>query len=286
MKRTYPWSAVLMFGLVLSAAAHAAPVSRDAYPGSVLVHYVKLTGHGGDNDEQRRALLLEYEGCVGRNKVLGRAVQPLQADQIPAVRLPVEHEIYYSANRTLSVKRGVLYIIDQANCALRTREHHMQILRSSIGKCDIDVIRNEARGRCDSAAHARASASDSASAADASAVDMGKVPSYLRAQVETQIKQTRQQLQRSGTKTVAGHQCTVYRLESGHSEKCVANPPSPFAIPAAPFNEGLPGILLAVTQPAMTLEAQQVTLNLRVSENLFTVPAGAKIYSAAGEGKR
>lgn len=292
MTRFHPGLAIMACCLPLCAGGlRAEPASHEAFPGTdVLAHYVKLKGHGLDNDRQLASLMDEYAACAKANELAGKPVQP--PPKLPEERLPVEHEIYYSANRTLSVKRGVLYVIDRDTCALATRKHHIHVLRSSAGKCDIDLVRNEARGECDSAAHARAPASRTA-AAKVPAVDMEKVPPHLRARVEEQLKQMKAaqpagsgaagQAQRAGSKTVAGHQCTVYRLESVQAEKCVAHPPSPFVIPAAPYNEGLPGILLQVRQPAViALDAERVTLNLKVSEQLFSVPRGARIFSAGG----
>lgn len=297
-------TASIMAVILLMASRHAEPAWHDVHPGSdVAVHYVRLTGYGGDNDVNRKNLIDTYRACADLQAGLGKPVKALPPEGAPAVVSTQEIEIYYAANRTLTVKQGALYDIDRGTCALVAIPHRMLELRSAAGRCDIDLIKKEARGQCDASAHERAAALSSASAPDAKvpAIDLGKVPPRMRAQVEAQLERLKQLPGREQTapaaespailqrKTLVNTPCEVHRHEALRSTLCIARLASsperllnPYPIPAAPLNGGIPGLLMEAKTPALTLQAQQVQLNLSVSKTLFEIPADVKVKSGTG----
>jgi hypothetical protein len=233
---------------------------HDEHPGAgVPVHYVRLTGHGGDNDANRRNQQAMYDSCAKARIAAGQPVPPLPAGGIPALISNQDIEIYYAANRTLSVSRAQLSTVDPVSCELKTSANLTLRLTSSVGRCDIDLVRKQARGVCDASAHEHAAiALPRRAAAD----------------------------QPAGEKTVLGMSCDVHRAAAVSTEICVAEPTpasdhplDPFPIPADPFNAGHPGLLLQVDSPALTLRARDVRLNLSVSHDVFALPPGLDVKS-------
>lgn len=296
--------APVMAAFLLTASHNAEPAWHDSHPGSgVAVHYVRLTGYGGDNEVNRKNLIETHKACADTQAAFGKLAKALPPEGVPAVISTQEIEIYYASNRTLTIKQGTLYDIDRGNCALIAIPHRILELRSAAGRCDIDLIKKEARGQCDAAAHERAAASSMtyAPSGKAPAVDLSKVPPQMRAQVEAQLERLKQMpraqqdaptagIAATGQrKTLANTPCEVHRHEALQSMLCIATPaPSPerplnpYPIPAAPLNGGIPGLLMAAKTPALTLQAQQVLLNLSVPRDLFAIPADVKINSGAG----
>ena len=121
-------------------------------------------------------------------------------------------------------------------------------------------------------------------------VDMAKVPLELRAQVDSQMERLKQ-LPPSSSKAssvpsgvfriIADYKCEVQVHSSLNYELCIAHPTSSFAIPAASLNAGTPRLLLEAKSPALTLGAQQVIMDLRVSQDMFALPPGVQILSSA-----
>jgi hypothetical protein len=268
-------------------AQHASAAWHEQFPGrGVQTHYVRLTGYGGDNAVNRNDLLIAHTGCAERNRFLRKPVEPLSPDDIPAIPRPIDVEIYYTANRTLTVTHGQTYRIEFDTCALTIFEHHMLRLVSGIGRCDIDLLKKEARGECDTDSHRRAPALVRGVASQPSAIDVSKLPPHLRAQIQARLDQLNQVPKATSntnpsttrnTKTIAGHECEIVRLTVNSGEKCIANPSSSFVIPASPFNAISPGLLLETKNYLMTLLAQQVSLHMEVPEAVFNVPQGVTI---------
>ena len=84
----------------------------------LIVHYVHLTGYGGDNDVNRRNLLLDYQGCVDVHKAFGNPFNPLPPSGIPPIVEAFDIEIYYSSNRVFIVSHSTANLIDFDACAL------------------------------------------------------------------------------------------------------------------------------------------------------------------------
>ena len=297
----------IAFGIVAGMALGAQDARaawHDEHPGSdTEVHFVHLTGHGGDNDENRRNLLIEYQACVDRKRASGLAASPLPAGGIPPVVFVADNEIYYSPNRVLLVTQNTRYFIDQAACELRAHSKKILEFGSVIGYCKIDMGTRKAIGACDEKAHEQAPNSTMAKIAPGKVpvVDLDKIPPQMRAQVAAQVERLKQLPQGSaglpvtelvttgGYKTIAGYRCESYRAEALRSEKCIAHPRSSFPIPAAPLNGGIPGLLLGVDSPALTLRAHDVKMSMTVSKSLFAIPSGIQVTNVrvpgAGAGR-
>jgi hypothetical protein len=241
---------------------------HEQQPGSdVPVHYVRLKGHSGDNEQNRKLLLIEHQACVARKAAFGQPYQPLDPRAVPPVISSRDVEIYYAANRTLTVTQGVAYQIDFDTCALKQVTGRTLKLLSSIGGCDIDFSKKQAKGACDTNAHAQ-SPSISHLTRPRPPPDTSQAPLPLE------------------TKTIGNTPCQVHRHAALNTEVCLANPTpaqghalKPYPIPAAPFNGGNPGVLIDHQSPALTLKLQDIHWNMSVSEKLFTIPADFKVIS-------
>ena len=292
-------STLMVATLLATQAALAA--WHDQQPGSgVAAHYVRLSGFGGDNVVNNRNLLVTYRACTETQTALGRPFESLPAQGMPAIVSTHEIEIYYSTNRTLTIKQGTLFSIDGKTCALVITPHRFLELRSGAGRCDIDLLKNKAVGNCDASAHAQATGWSGVKqpSASMSAMDLDKVPAQTRVQVRTQLDELRRRSapttpdagsHSTETKEVANTGCQVYRNLTVATELCVANPTptalnplAPYPIPAAPLNAGIPGILIAAKTPALTLVAQEVRWNLSVSPDLFNLPTDARNRATPG----
>lgn len=285
--------------VMLPRAAHASIDGQTE--GSVPVHYVRLTGYGGDNDVNRKNLITDQHACVRVLAAFGRSAKALAPNEVPAVIAVVETEIYYAANRTLTINQGILHAIDDDTCALIEIPHRIAKLASSIGRCDIDLIKKVARGQCDAAQHEQAIAHTTR--VRPPKVDLDKVPLAMRAQVKAHIERLQQLGQatpempeaaasEAERKVVAGMPCEVHRNDAVNVALCIASRPAsgtrplvPYPIPIAPYNGGNPGILLETRSPAITQQAQQVRLNISVPRALFMIPADVTIKTIP-EGRR
>ncbi|RZI43942.1 hypothetical protein EGT07_00460 [Herbaspirillum sp. HC18] len=282
---------------VLLLFAHEAQCGwHDKFLGAdVPVHYVHLTGYGGNNDTNRKNITETHKACFSLHMSLGKPAIPLPPEGVPPIISTQDVELYYASNRTLTFKQGTLYDIDGETCALRASPHKVLELRSSAGRCDIDLIRKEAVGQCDAIAHRRAPASVSPGrdGARVPIVDFSKVPPEMRAKVEEQLAKLKREsgaetgMQPAGTglrKTVAGIACEVHRHEPLQSTLCIAKPVplpdrplNPYPIPAASLNGGVPGLLVEAETPTLILHAKEVRLNIAVSEDLFAIAPDVKV---------
>lgn len=260
MKLAHCLVPVLTIGVALLGVQGAAAAWHETFLGDgVAVHYVRLTGHGGDNEANRRNVLAMHQGCVDVNTAMGNPSKPLPAGGVPPVVSTKEIEIYYAANRTVTIKQGTLYDIDLTDCALVGTVHHIVEFAWYGGSCDADLIRKQARGFCDAAA--------------------------LAASAVAPLRPVSPNLGSEETRVVAGTPCQVHRFDPRY-ERCIAHPgplqaSNPNPIPAAPFNGGVRGLLLEANTPALTLRAQEVRMNLSVSNELFLLPPGMKINPGA-----
>jgi hypothetical protein len=91
-------------------------------------------------------------------------------------------------------------------------------------------------------------------------------------------------LQPVQTRAFAGYRCESYRADALKSERYIAHPWSPFPILAVPFNAGIPGLLLDMENTVWTLHAQEVRMNLPISNDLFAIPGGLKKENIASSG--
>lgn len=259
----------------------------------LVVHYVYLTGYGGSGDRaaKRKALLSEHKSCTEFLTALGKPAKPLPAEGVPNDVDDQEMEIYSSANRVLVLTQGHLHSISRDDCSLKAIPNHFFKLYSALGKCEVDLIRKEAIGKCNSQEHERAPASQMVNTLARPNIDLSKLPPQVRAQLK-RLKQPQGGLDSALTangahKSIAGYPCQSYRSDLVRMEVCVAMPTgasaSPFPIPASPFNGDIPGLLLETKSPFMTLHAEQVRMNLPVPNSLFAIPKGVKIKPWGGQ---
>lgn len=283
-------------GLLVSAQVLS--FAGDGYrDGDVPVHFVSLKGYGGDNAVWRKELLESHRACVELLSKLGKTPVPLPPTGIPAHVLSEQIDIYYAANRTLSVSQGVLHSIDFNNCALTETPHHITAISSSAGKCDIDHVRREARGMCDMSAHRKAKLRAPAHAFPPSPQPkLDHLSAEQRKLVEDQLKKmsgilpsTRGSIglmrATEEVRQIAGMHCTVWQAAPDPDWKlCIASlasHPTKSLQPALPdaghFNSGVPGLLLEAKTAPLTLKAEKASLNQTIPESRFNVPAGFKM---------
>ena len=280
--------AMMLIGLTVIVKETQAARYEDHQGKDLIVHYVHLTGHDGDNDVNRRNLLLDYQACVGGHAAFGQAYNPLPASGIPPVVVSEDIELYYSSNRVLRVSQSNIYFIDQTACDLASKLKRMLELNSVIGSCKVDLNARKAIGACDEKAQERAPDSTLAKIAPAKMppIDLHKLPPNMRAKVAAQIDQLnkspggpagRGTLLPAGSKTIENYACTIYRASALKTEVCIAHPKSSFPIPASLMNGGIPGLLLEVHSAALTLQAQEVKMEMPVAKSIFAIPSGIKV---------
>jgi hypothetical protein len=281
---------VSVFLAVTVAAASAAPAAwSDRHPGQdVVVHYVRLTGRGFDNKWERDFLQMKYDACSERNRREGRAVTPLPEGGVPKEPAPTAIQIYYSANRTLTVTEGKIYEINFDTCALEVSPLHHLTLMSAAGLCRANLVKATAVGTCDERTHrdAPTATPQQPGMPGLPKLDKSRMTPHMRAQVEAaEVTVSMYQPRASSlpptgeTRQFAGEQCAVYRHDALRDEKCIARPESGFFIPASVYNGAIPGLLLQQDSPGMAVTAQQVTMDMKVSHSLFSLPPGVKVRS-------
>lgn len=241
---------------------------HDDHSGSgIAVHYVRLTGYGGDNDVNRRNLVLTQRACVDNHARSGKPFVSVPPSAIPAIVQVHEVEIYYAAQRTVTIQHMTLNDIDFDTCGLLAIVNRVMKITSVAGKCDIDLIRNVALGMC------------------GGSLSIPGWPSVLPRRIPASPVG-------SEYRTIAGTTCRV-RVSAmlANWQTCLATAESnpaqqfdPYPVAIAPLNGGEPGLLLETRTPVLTLQAQEVRLNLSVAPALFEIPAGARINP--GEGAR
>jgi len=281
-------SAFLPALFLISAIQPSQAALYDEHPGSdVQVHYVYLVGYSklaSTTEIDRQNLLDSHAGCVEISKKFNKPYKDLPAEGIPELIHPLDMEIYYSSNRTLTVLKGSRLFVDVSTCEIKPNLHHTRELLSAIGRCTIDLVKKEAWGVCDIDAHASAPNSKRSSLpSDRSMSDLSKVPPHLRAGVMAQYERTN----KSGVapvltgeqKTIADYKCDVRRAGTLEIERCVSNPERSFPIPASFHNGGIPGLLLEIKSPTLNLQAREVKTSLGISQTIFTIPKGLKVRS-------
>jgi hypothetical protein len=257
----------------------------------VVVHYVRLTGNASDSKVERKNLQITYDACSSRNRSLNRPVAPLPDGGIPEVPSSIEVQIYYSANRTVAATEGKIHDINFDTCALEESQRHNLTLMSAAGECRVDLIKASAYGTCDERVHrdAPAATAQQPGLPALPKLDTSRMSSQLRAQTEAAAARAATYMPRASslpptgeTRQVAGEHCAVYRHDGLSDEKCIARPESRFFIPASCLNGAIPGLVLQIKSRLLNLTAQQVTMDMKVSESLFAVPPGVKIRPGSG----
>lgn len=281
---------MMLVGLVVIGKASQAAWYEDHKGKDWVVHYVHLTGHDGDNDVNRRNLLIDYQACVDTHVAFGQAYNPLSVSSIPADIVSEDIELYYSSNRVLRLSQSTITFINQAACDLDTKSKRILELNSVIGSCKVDLSARKAIGACDEKAQERAPDSTLTKTAPAkmAPINLNKLPPNIRAQVAAQLARLNKlpqgpaglngaALVPTGSKTVANLPCTIYGAKALSTDICIAHPKSDFLIPASLMNGGIPGLLLEVNSPALTLHAVEVKKDVSVAKSFFAIPSGIKV---------
>lgn len=287
-------------GLALLWAASAVlAASHDDFLGDgVKLHHVALTGHGGDNDINRKNLQATYDACLKQGQLMGRATK--SNESIPAIASKISVELYYTENRALEILDTLNHSINVLDCGVEPFPKKTWTLRSSAGICRVDLIKKIAEGMCDIQSHQRASGAGARVAnAGLPTIDLSNIPPLARQQIEAAMKANAGLLAAGysspgfvntmQTISVAGMPCQIYLNSSLKQEQCMAALEStassqfnPKTVATWGLNGGLKGILLQLKSPALTLQAQKIDLNLAVTPKFFDLPAGVKVTSIQG----
>ena len=291
---------LLLYGIALTwvaSAGHAAP--HDDFLGDgVRFHYVALSGHGGDNEVNRKNLQATYDACLKQGQLTGRVTKSNQS--IPIVASKISAEIYYTENRTLEILETLNHSVNVLDCGVEPFQKKIWTLRSAAGICRADLMKKIAEGMCDFQSHHRAGGTGSRTASAASpAIDLSKIPPHARQQIEAAMKANAGVLAAGSasagfvntmqTIITAGLPCQIYLNSSLKHEQCMAafeptaSPQfNPKTVATWGLNGGLKGILLQLKSPALTLQAQNVAFNLAVTPKFFELPAGVKVIGIRG----
>ncbi|MBW7940633.1 MAG: hypothetical protein H3C63_18030, partial [Candidatus Omnitrophica bacterium] len=150
---------VAMLGVAFGGSAGAAGNHQPAGDGSskkIAVHHVRMTGHSGDNQSDRKHLIEFRQACERLNKDMGKRIAPLPATGYPEIIKSIKIDFYYASNRIFQVAWSELYSVEIEDCSI-TREEGEEILISSrAGMCKITMRWKSAGGNCDMVAHANA----------------------------------------------------------------------------------------------------------------------------------
>lgn len=122
---------------------------------TVKLHFARLDGYvEGRPDNTARLVQLKalVQTCLSRKS--GSPVNPPRAwpDFIDNHR----SDTYSSVNRSIRYSSGITYAVNQVDCSLFEGRRFTARLSSSIGNCDIDLLKKTANGVCDAQAHANA----------------------------------------------------------------------------------------------------------------------------------
>ncbi len=268
-----PLSLAVLSIVLAAPSAHAA--WHDEHSGQdVQAHYVKLTGHGGNNARNRQLLLEEYTACANINPKLGLPVKPLPATGIPDIISSHVIDIYYAPGRTIAVSSGALHTLNRNDCGVEAHEHAtLKFLGPEIDTCEVDLIRRKVKGIC-----------GTTTASTRSQTVLSQLPPEKRKEALKQLERVKQtrfvgpsagQLPGTGTyRVISGLRCEVYRQPPTGMELCIARPDSAFPIPASVYNAAVPGLLLSArSEEIMTVTASEVRLGIGLSEKAFAIPS-------------
>lgn len=291
---------LVLLGLVLGGPVAAAEDELLVGPAGgekIAVHHVRLTGHSGDNESDRKHLIEFREACEGLNRDMGKPVAPLPAAGYPDVIKPLELDVYYASNRIFRVTRTELYSVEVEDCSIARQEGEEIQVFSRAGMCRITLRKKRAGGQCDLAAHARAAPIRAGEIPRTyqQALDIGlsRMPPEQRRKFEAGARAAGQQVQNppgtgptSEFRTIAGLSCRVHRETLWNGERCIADPTpesvpglDPYPIMAAAETLFFGGITLEARSQVLSLKAERVELSTQVPASLFEIPAGFKVNS-------
>lgn len=258
---------------------------HDDHKGTDLkVHFVELSGYGGDNEKNRAHLIKVREECAETYSKYGKPVAPLPPGGIPEIVQEKNIEIYYSSNRVLHIEESTFPLLDPRNCEIKSNLSRKWILRSALGRCVADLIKGTAAGVCDNKTQEGAPDNTLGYMSEEEEIKRydAKVPPEMRARYEAYLKTVpdgakglfRYAPRPTGEiDVVKGYKCEIYSSLLPAEKRCIARPTSDFNIPADVLGGGIPGLLLSFEgKTTFTLQAKTVRLNLETAKSLFYLP--------------
>ena len=123
----------------------------------VKVHFTRLDGYlegRPDNAAQLAEMKVQAQRCMRQHQETGRPTNPPRA--WPDFVLSGRTDRYSSANRTIDYQYGLTYGLNWTDCSLSELISASARLLSSMGSCEIDLLKKTAIGVCDAQAHASA----------------------------------------------------------------------------------------------------------------------------------
>lgn len=123
----------------------------------VKVHFTRLDGYlegRPDNAAQLAVMKVEAQKCMRQHQETGKATNPRRA--WPDFVLSHRADLYSAANRAIEYQYGLAYGLNPTDCSLMEFPSATAILTSTMGICEIDLLRKTAKGVCDTQAHANA----------------------------------------------------------------------------------------------------------------------------------
>lgn len=265
------------------------PASADA--SQIEVHYVRLTGVGGENDRMRSALQDHQRACIDLKRSLGQPA-PVLGEGVPQDVTPVAVQIYDAANRTMEVIDTLHHRLSPMTCDVQVTKNRTLVFLSAAGRCEVDTANSVARGMCDMAAHERAPRPDQATRR-APDMEWGKVPAEVRRQLQMQSDATKPTvlgvpggLKKTGEhRVVAGETCEVFQAVAPPLSYCMARPqrdsagrfPQPAQLPGSGLGGGISGVLLEARNDILPLLAQELRWAQRVNADMFALPPGVVV---------
>lgn len=288
-----------MAGLTTAEAAWA-PYEVPAGGQQVKAHYVHLVMSLDPKAKaiRRKNALDVYEACKAGKEMpqtegsAGPLAPPPSAEALEKLAIG-DVEIYYSAGRSATIITRSDYYINtkdpgagpseprmrSADCSLREHKSKWLFVRTESGLCDVDLLERRYRSKdCGWSKSARERMYEKLPLPPAE-IEKIRQRDMANSRKNKDANAWRRDTTSHATgekRKIAGQVCEVFDILNGVYEKCFATPSSSFPIPAAHFAGNHPGLLLQhAWQPrGEILTAQEVQLEMGVSENLFAPPPG------------
>jgi hypothetical protein len=180
----------------------------------VKVHFTRLDGYlegRPDNAAQLVELKAQTQKCVRQHQETGRPTNPPHA--WPDFVLSTRTDRYSAANRTIEYKHGLTYGLNQSDCSLLEIVSASARLTSSLGSCDIDLLKKTATGVCDTQAHGNASLRLRAPASSLADVEeaLRKAPDNPGLTALAAVTRQHPPASTGERKTILGLECEVWK---------------------------------------------------------------------------
>ncbi len=234
------------------------------------VHLARLQGYlfgVHDNADQLLQLKASIRKCADNRGALPLRVTSVWPDFMHSHRT----DAYFSANRSITYYKSVLYRIDPRDCGLYEHVISTALLLSAIGQCDIDLIEKTASGACDARAHADAKVPlrrnrNTAAQSNAVLEQLAQRSSVELAARYRKLKTARTDM----IKTILGLQCVVWNnlLDPGGTI-CLSLGGSFAGSQLAHMSDQSGMMLEMTTQVATKLDAVEALLDADVDGAIF-----------------